>query len=68
MPVPVPVLNALITSNIINKNTDLWVISIVLSLLISGEQIVHGQIHVQVGALQLTDDQIARAALKNKYL
>jgi hypothetical protein len=42
---------------------DLRVIPVVLALLVPGEQVVHGQVHVQVRPLQLPDNEVAGPAL-----
>jgi hypothetical protein len=47
------------------KDWHLAVIAIIAVLLVTGEQVVDGQVHVQVGALKLTDDERARAALQH---
>ncbi|KAG5271767.1 hypothetical protein AALO_G00183790, partial [Alosa alosa] len=41
------------------------VVPVVPILIIAAQQVVDGQVHVQVGALQLSDDHAARLPLQN---
>ena len=56
----------------INISIYLWnifrlaIIPIILSLLISGQQVVDSQVNIQVGALQLSDNQISATTLNKR--
>ena len=56
------------------KFTNLWdvfrlrVLSLILPLLIAWQQVVNGKVHVKVGALQLTNNQVATTSLKRSLL
>ena len=43
----------------------LGLVAVVPVLLVAGEEVVHGEVDVQIGALELADDQIPGAALQN---